>query len=99
MRDGEPGSMSIHFWKKATCGIAIATTATCGLGLAPAIAEPAVPVPAPAAVITVPCSVPALNAAVATAPPGSVLALARRCTYVLTGGLPAIGDTLSLRGP
>lgn len=88
--------MPVQFWKKATCGIAAAAAATASLGLAPAIAAP---IPAPVALIQVPCSGPALNAAVATAPPSSVLALASECTYVLAHGLPAIGDTLGFQGP
>jgi hypothetical protein len=96
---GSVAPIPAQFWKKATYGIAIATAAIAGLGLPPAIAASAAPIPAPVTMVPVPCSARALNASVAAAPPSSILALAPECTYELTHSLPAIGDTLNLRGP
>ncbi|HUC55775.1 MAG TPA: hypothetical protein VMA95_00130, partial [Streptosporangiaceae bacterium] len=90
--------MPVQFRKKATYRFAI-TTATVGLWLFQAGQASAAPVPAPLGVIPVQCSGHALSAAVASAPPSSVLALAAGCTYLLARGLPTIDDTLDLQGP
>jgi autotransporter family porin len=48
--------------------------------------------------ITVPCNAAALPTAISDAASGATLYLTSGCTYVLTAGLPAITDTLTIDG-
>jgi predicted outer membrane repeat protein len=72
--------------------VAAATMMATGLlGLAPAQA-------APAATVSVPCSVRALVLAVTSVSSGEELSLARGCTYLLTQGLPVVSEDLTIEG-
>jgi predicted outer membrane repeat protein len=60
-------------------------------------AQAALAAPRPGA-ITVPCNATALHTAISDAVSGATLYLTPGCTYVLTAGLPAITDTLTIDG-
>ncbi|MGV9249529.1 hypothetical protein [Streptomyces sp. NPDC003710] len=76
-------------------GIALATIVVNGVSAVPAMAAPS---------ISVPCDTTALITALATAPAGSMLVLARHCTYHLTTaysgdeGLPPVDRQLTIEG-
>jgi hypothetical protein len=72
---------------------AIAGCMTVALGVGPAQAAPAA-----TGAVRVPCAASALAAGIADARAGETLSLAPHCTYVLTAGLPAISQELTILG-
>jgi predicted outer membrane repeat protein len=74
--------------------VGAATTAAVALSLSGASAALA----APPAQILVPCSVGALNGAIAVAPPNAILVLQSGCTYSLTSALPTVTRNLTIVG-
>ncbi len=72
---------------------AVTAAMTVALGAVPAQAALAA-----ARAVPVPCQPGALAAGIASARGGETLSLAPRCTYVLTAGLPAISQDLTIQG-
>jgi hypothetical protein len=79
-----------HTTRWAAGGAAAAATVAAGMMAAP----PALAV----ATIPVPCSVAALNAAIAAAPTNAILVLKSGCVYRLTAALPTITRNLTIDG-